>query len=68
MRRVRVSSQTMRSVGYEPGRLEVEFKTGRVYRYRRVPRTEFLRLLQADSKGRYFNARIRDRYAYSEIS
>ena len=55
----------MTSVGYDPrrGALEVEFVDGSVYQYDDVSVGEHAGLLAAESKGAYFNAHIRDRYA-----
>lgn len=47
--------------------LAVEFVTGRRYLYRAVPEAEVEAFRAAFSKGRFFNARIRDRYACEEI-
>lgn len=64
MRRTAVESTTMRSVGYEPAQqiLEIEFTSGAVYQYLEVPIAVFDELMQAESKGRYFNHEIRDDY------
>jgi len=64
MRRTAVDSTTMLSVGYDSAQqvLEVEFSSGVVYRYLEVPATVFEELMQAESKGRYFNQEIRDDY------
>lgn len=64
MRRTRVDSTTMRSVGYEAAQqiLEIEFTSGAVYQYLEVPIAVFDELMQAESKGRYFNHEIRDDY------
>ena len=64
-----VSSSSLRSVGYDRGGrlLEIEFRHGGVYRYRGVPRQVFDELMRSPSKGRFFNERIRDRYASREI-
>jgi hypothetical protein len=48
--------------------LDVEFTSGRVYRYQMVPRATYEALLQAPSTGRYFNAKIRDRYPSREVT
>jgi hypothetical protein len=68
MRRQAVSSSTIASVGYdrEEHLLEIEFRTGRVYRYRLVPDSVHRELLAAPSQGRFFNTRIRDRYPTEE--
>lgn len=57
MKRVAVSSRSLRSLGYEPDEqtLEVEFHNGSVYRYEQVPAEVVQALLEADSLGRHFN-------------
>lgn len=69
MRRQRVSSSSVVSVGYDgPSQsLELEFAGGAVYRYRRVPRLVYDELLRAPSKGRFVNAFVRDTFAYSKL-
>jgi hypothetical protein len=64
MRRSRVESSAIRSVGYEreTAMLEVEFTSDRVYRYFAVPPSVYEGLLNAQSAGAYFNRCIRDRY------
>ena len=64
MIRTPVASSNLVSVGYDPNSktLEIEFKQGRVYQYFGVPAYIFRSLMQAPSKGEYFNAHLRDRY------
>ena len=64
MRRTEVDSTTMRSVGYDSAQqiLEIEFTSGAIYQYLEVPATVFDKLMQAESKGRYFSQEIRDDY------
>jgi len=59
-----VVSSMMLSVGYDDAHavLEIEFVTGTVYRYHAVPKREWTGLMEAPSKGRYFDAHIRDKY------
>ncbi len=61
MERTPVKSTTMVSVGYDPisQLLEIEFVGGAVYQYMDVPEDIFLGLMQAESKGQYFNFVIR---------
>ena len=61
-----LSSVALHAIAYnaEQETLEVEFQNGRIYQYYRVPKMVFLDLLAADSKGRFFNRRIRDRFAF----
>jgi hypothetical protein len=70
MKRERVESTTIKSVGYQADgkTLEIEFQSGMVYRYGDVPLEVYEGLLQADSKGRYFNGEIRDCYECARVS
>lgn len=45
-------------------RLTIRFTSGRRYRYAAVPAAVARGLARAVSKGRYFNHRIRGRFAY----
>lgn len=69
MYREKVKSQTLKSIGFDPvGRvLELEFTGGGIYRYAGVPESVYFALAVADSKGRYFDYFIRDRYAFRKI-
>jgi hypothetical protein len=70
MQRVLLSSSAIVSAGYdrESQQLEVEFQSGRIYRYREVPPGVFDFLLRAPSKGGYFNRMVEGRYAYEDVS
>jgi hypothetical protein len=70
MRRLGVESSAIRSVGYDADLavLEVEFTSGDVYRYHAVPRSVHRALMDAESKGRYFVAHIRDVYPTVRVS
>jgi lysyl-tRNA synthetase class 2 len=48
--------------------LDIFFTTGRRYLYHRVPPEEADRFAAALSKGRYFNAHIRDKYDFIEVA
>ena len=63
-------STAIRAFDYRPERqeLEVTFITGRRYLYAGVPEEVVRRFRSATSKGRFFNANIRDRYAYRELA
>jgi lysyl-tRNA synthetase class 2 len=62
-------STVIRRFDYDPAEqvLIVTFTTGRVYRYVAVPPDVAERFRGAFAKGRYFNARIRDNYEFTEI-
>ena len=69
MTRVSLSSSVIASAGYDErtSTLEIEFVSGRIYRYFDVPRAQFDGLLSAESVGTYFNANIRDVFDYAEL-
>jgi hypothetical protein len=60
--RVAVQSSLLTSTAYEPDQalLQLEFRGGSVYQYFQVPQQIHQALLQADSKGLYFNRHIRN--------
>lgn len=70
MRVVAVESSTLAAVGYDTGRklLELEFSSGAVYHYFGVPAAVHQSLLNASSKGTFFNRSIRGRFAYRRVS
>lgn len=50
-------------------RLRATFReTGKTYDYYGVSRAEYDALMRADSKGRWFNAHIRDQFPFSEYA
>lgn len=61
MRRERLDSSSLRSVGYDASSrvLEVEFRNGGVYQYLDVKDDEYEEFQDADSKGRYLNTEIK---------
>jgi hypothetical protein len=69
MERTPITSTTLNAVGYDEDSqtLEMEFKTGSVYQYAGVPSSEFEGLMNADSKGKYFNANIKNRYPFTKL-
>jgi hypothetical protein len=62
-------SSVIRAARYDPDRrvLDILFTTGRRYLYRDVPPEEADRFRAAFSKGRHFNAHIRDHYDFTEV-
>ena len=69
MEREPVSSTTLKSIGYDSDSkvLEVEFRSLVVYAYRDVPMWAYEGLMTSRSKGRYFDARIRNRYRFERV-
>jgi hypothetical protein len=63
-------STVIRRFDYSADRREllIDFQTGRRYVYFDVPPEAVDAFASASSRGRYFNANIRDRYAYRELT
>lgn len=63
---VAVDSSVLASVTYDGSEsvLQLEFRNGAIYRYVAVSVAVYDDLLAADSKGSYFNGRIRGRFRY----
>lgn len=70
MQREPVQSRALRAIGYDAASetLEIEFSSGRVYRYSSVPASVHEWLLRSPDKGGLFNRLIRDRYAEAEVT
>ena len=67
MKRTKVTSTTINSVGYSNKLLEVEFKNNRIYLYFNVPEIIFLKLMQSSSKGSFLHEFIRGKYLFKRI-
>ncbi len=70
MQPIAIESTTLATIAYHgPTRLlQLEFRTGPVYHYFEVPSQIFEGLMQATSKGTYFNRDIRGRFPYTLMS
>ena len=64
-----VSSSAIAAVGYDDasGTLEVEFRSGELYRYFDVDPADADDLHEAESPGAYLNEWIKPRYRYEHI-
>ena len=64
-----VDSTAIREIDYDPERakLLVRFVSGEHYVYVGVPGEVHRSFLDADSKGRFFQTEIRDRYPYNKL-
>ena len=65
-----VESTTLATVAYDGIRelLRLEFRSRAIYQYFGVPPAVHQALLQAPSKGSYFNSVIRGRFPYALVS
>jgi hypothetical protein len=68
MQRTPLTSSHLASVGHDPdtNTLEVEFKSGKVYQYTGVPRSDFQKLISMPSSGNAFHRVIRRKAAPME--
>ena len=64
-----VTSTTLVAVAYDGHRdlLQLHFRDGTIYHYFGVPAHTHQQLLAADSKGAYFNRRIRGQFPYAAL-
>jgi lysyl-tRNA synthetase class 2 len=62
-------STVIQRIDYQPeaGRLLVRFVSGHTYAYERVPETIYSEFRRSGSKGRFFSAKVRDRYPYRKL-
>jgi hypothetical protein len=69
MERTPVTSSNISSIGYDADSqtLEVEFKNGAIYQYSGLPYGEYEGIMGADSKGKYLNANIKNRYPFVKL-
>lgn len=69
MERKRVSSEKIRSIGYDPSGqvLEIEFQDGRITQYSRVPSEIHRRLMSAASIVSYFRDNIEEEYTARRV-
>jgi hypothetical protein len=66
--RTAIVSSLLASMRYSSqATLDLEFRSGCVYRYFTVPRAIAEALHVADSKGAYFNRHLKDRFPYQRL-
>jgi hypothetical protein len=60
-------SSVIRSYHYDSAQrqLELQFVSGRRYRYHEVPETTYREMRHAFSKGEFFNEHIRDHFRFT---
>jgi hypothetical protein len=65
-----VESKMFTSVAHDPEKqiLYLRFQSGDVYRYFGFPAAEYQVFLNAESRGRFFLAHIRDRFRYERMA
>ena len=68
---LQIDSKMLSAVAYDAEKqiLHLRFrKTGDVYRYFEFPATEYQAFLDAESRGRFFLAHIRDHFRHERLS
>jgi hypothetical protein len=63
----RVQSSVMTFVKYDDDAGELDITSGKTYRYLEVPVEIYDGLLDAGSKGEFFNDNIKDAFVYGEV-
>jgi lysyl-tRNA synthetase class 2 len=60
----------LKSVGFDQKArvLEIQFHHGGIYRYHDVPAETHAALMKAESKGKYFQANIRNKFRFERVS
>ncbi len=68
-KRAPINSTNITSVGYDEKNqlLEIEFRTGRIYRYSSVPPYIYAGLMKSTSHGKYFLTKISNVFAHVEV-
>jgi KTSC domain len=69
IRREAVESRSITSIGFHAKLrvLEIEFRSGALYRYFSVPHSIFEGMQKAESKGRYFSQSIRGHFDFQRL-
>jgi hypothetical protein len=69
MARIPHQSSVLAATEYFPDlqALDVVFVSGEIYRYSEVPLPLYQRLLEAESKGSFFNAFIRNQFSFQHF-
>lgn len=70
MQRERLVSNAILSAGYDPasGELELEFRSGHVYRYEGVPASVYDWLLRTRNKGAFVRRMVTGRYVERPVA
>jgi len=70
MNRAAVTSAALAAVGYdsETGELEIEFRSGRIYRYSGVPSSVHAWLLRTRNKGVFVAHHLSGRYSEQSVA
>jgi hypothetical protein len=68
MERIKVESSNIESVGWENDTLEVAFKNNRTYHYHDLTKEVYEMFLKAESKGKFLNQFVKERYVCERVA
>lgn len=66
MKLVKVQSSNVKAVGWEKEVLFVQYNNG-IYTYDKVNKETYEELLKAESKGKYLNENIKNKYEFKKL-
>lgn len=64
----KVESSNIESVGWENNTLYVKYLSGGYYAYQNVPKEVYDNFCAAESKGRFMNAEVKNKYNYTRLN
>ena len=64
----KVKSSNIDSVGYENENLYIQYQSGAIYKYKNVPKVIYESLMDSDSKGRFMNSEIKNKYLFERLN
>lgn len=63
-----IASSNIEAVAYEMGKLYIQFKSGTVYSYDKVPFDYFDAIQKVESAGKFFHQFIKGKFHYEKLS
>lgn len=64
----KVDSSNIDRIGYQDRKLIVEYKSGLMYAYNDVPEHVWNEFKLAESKGRFMNSKIKNKYLFERLN
>jgi len=64
----KVDSSNIDRIGYQDRKLIVEYKSGLMYAYNDVPEHVWNEFKLAESKGRFMNSEIKNKYLFERLN
>ena len=62
-----VQSTSISEIGYKRRTMNVQFNSGKVYEFKKVPRATFDQFTSSISKGKFFNETIKESFPCVEL-